>query len=77
MISTILLIIAPILMIVGVSRFTGLGWAIFIFDFITHRSVGGHLELQKAAPPARTTIGKLIGLFCLLTSVMCFILAFS
>ncbi len=75
MISVILLVIAFVLFIVGLICIFGLGWMMFIFDFITRSAGGGHVEFQKMLPPARTTLGKLFGLLCIITSFVCFLLA--
>ena len=75
MISVILLLVAFALFIVGLICIIGLGWVMYVFDFITRSAVGGHVEFQKMLPPARTTLGKLFGLLCIFTSFVCFLLA--
>ena len=69
--SLLLVLISTIitvgLFVYGISRFIGLGWAMFLFDFFSHSGGGGYVHLQKTSPPANTARGRIFGILCILS----------
>jgi hypothetical protein len=54
--------------IFGIAQFIGLGWALFIFDLLTHASVHNYAADQREYPGAKTAKQKRIGLLLVVSS---------
>ncbi len=54
--------LSVVFLLLGLSQFLGLGWAIFLIDLFGQSSVSAdYAESQKIKPRSKTKKGKLIG----------------
>ncbi len=60
------LILAVALLLYGFSQFIGFGWAMFIFDLMTHGHPHDYADFQKNSPPTKDGNKRTIGLITIL-----------
>lgn len=76
--SIILFALSIVFLVLGLSQFLGLGWAIFLIDLFGQSMVStDYAESQKIKAPSKTKKGKLIGFTFIGLSILFMFLVFA
>lgn len=72
-----LILVSIILFILGLSQIIGLGWALFIFDLITHNTPSDYYFAQKSYSKTKGIRKKVVGLSLIVFAIILFLFSGS
>jgi hypothetical protein len=62
-------------MIAGLSVLIGWGWALFIFDLLSHSFSGDYREYQISYPGSKSVKGKFFGILLMVSGGIIFLIS--